>query len=142
MIASQLMHRDIVTIRPMESIRTAAEKMREKHADLVVVLEDDGRFRGLLTEKEVIMAAMSSSDAEQAAHDSARRKELIDFACDDGNRCNYFSEVATNLLMSSGDVEQAADDSARRKELIDFACDDGNRCNYFSEVAINLLMSG
>ena len=100
MIASRLMHRNIVTVRPMESIRAAAKKMREKHADMVVVLEDDGRFKGVLTEKEVIMADMNSGDAEQAADDSAKRKHLIDFACDDGNRCNYFSEVAIDLLMS------------------------------------------
>jgi predicted transcriptional regulator len=99
MMASQLMHRDIVTIKPMESILTVAKKMRQNHADMVVVLEDDGRVRGVLTEKEVIMAAMNSVDAEQTADDSAKRKHLIDFASDDGNRCNYFSEVATDLLM-------------------------------------------
>ncbi len=100
MIAGQLMHRDIVTIRPRESIRAAEKKMREKHADMVVVLEDDGRFKGVLTEKEVMMAAMSSGGARQASDCSAKRKDLIDFACDDGNRCNYFSEVAISLLMS------------------------------------------
>jgi signal-transduction protein with cAMP-binding, CBS, and nucleotidyltransferase domain len=100
MIANQLMHRDIVTIRPTASIRAAVKKMREKHADIVIVLEDDGRFKGVLTEKEVIMATMNLGNAGQAADDSAKRKDLIDFACDDGNRCNYFSEVAINLLMS------------------------------------------
>ena len=100
MIASQLMHRDIVTIRPTASIRTVAKKMKEKHADMVVVLEDDGRFKGVLTEKEVNIAAMDAGDVGQAADDSAKRKDLIDFARDDGNRCNYFSEVAINLLMS------------------------------------------
>jgi signal-transduction protein with cAMP-binding, CBS, and nucleotidyltransferase domain len=100
MISSQLMHRDIVTILPMESIQAAAKKMRDKHADVVVVLGDDGRFKGVLTEKEVIMAAMNSGDAELTADASATRKDLMDFACDDGNRCNYFSEVAINLLMS------------------------------------------
>lgn len=100
MIASQLMHRDIITIRPMETIRAVVKKMREKHADMVVVLEDDGRFQGVLTEKEVIMAAMNSGDAEQIADASAKKNDLIDFACDDGNRCNYFSEVAIDLLMS------------------------------------------
>ena len=100
MIAGQLMHRDIVTIRHRDSIRAAEKKMREKHADMVVVLEDDGRFKGVLTEKEVTMAAMNSGTARRAAEGSAKRKGLIDFACDDGNRCNYFSEVAISLLMS------------------------------------------
>jgi CBS domain-containing protein len=100
MIAGQLMHRDIVTIRRRESIRAVEKKMREKHADIVVVLEDDGRFKGVLTEEEVISAAMNSIDARQTADDRAKRKDLIDFVCDDGNRCNYFSEVAINLLMS------------------------------------------
>ncbi len=99
MIAGQLMHKDIVTIRPRQSIRAAEKKMREKHADMVVVLEDDGRFKGVMTEKEVIMAVMNPGDARQAADNSAKRKDLIDFACDDGNRCNYFSEVAISLLM-------------------------------------------
>jgi signal-transduction protein with cAMP-binding, CBS, and nucleotidyltransferase domain len=100
MIASQLMHRDIVTIRPTASIRAVAKKMKEKHADMVVVLEKGGRFKGVLTEKEVTMAAINLGDAKQAADDSAKRKDLIDFARDDGNRCNYFSEVAIDLLMS------------------------------------------
>jgi len=144
MISSQLMHRDIVTILPMESIQTAAKKMKDKHADVVVVLGDDGRFRGVLTEKEVIMAAMNSGDTELTADASATRKDLIDFACDDGNRCNYFSEVAKEVIMAatnSGFAEQVADYSPKREALIDFACDDGNRCNYFSEVAVDLLMS-
>jgi len=100
MIANQLMHRDIVTIRPTASILIAAQEMREKHADLVVVLEDDGRFKGVLTEQEVMMAAMSLGDTGWAANDSAKRKNSIDLSCDDGNRCNYFSEVAIDLLMS------------------------------------------
>ena len=142
MISSQLMHRDIVTIRPIESIRAAAKKMRDRHADMVVVLEDDGRFRGVLTEKEVIIAAMNSWDAEQAVDDSAKRKDLLDFAYDDGNRCNYFSEVAIDLLMNSCYAGQAVDDNAKPKDLLDFACDDEDRCNYFSKVAIDVLMSG
>ncbi len=100
MIASQLMHRDIVTIRPTASIRAAAKKMRKRHADLVVVLEDDGRFKGVLTEKEVMMAATSLGGAGLAAVDSAKQKDLIDLAYDDGHRCNYFSEVAIDMLMS------------------------------------------
>ncbi len=100
MISSQLLHRDIVTIRPTASIRTAAKKMREKQADMVVVLEDDGRFKGLLTEKEVNMAAMNLGSAGHEANASAKRKGPIDPARDDGNRCNYFSEVAIDLLMS------------------------------------------
>ena len=144
MIASQLMHKDIVTIKPMESIFTAAKKMRQNHADMVVVLGDDGRVRGVLTEKEVIMAAMNSGEMELAADASAKRKDLIDFACDDGNRCNYFSEVAKEVIMAatnSGFVEQVGDYSPKREVLLDLACDDGNRCNYFSEVAVDLLMS-
>ena len=100
MISSQLMHRDIVTILPMESIQTAAKKMRDKHADVVVVLGDDGSFKGLLTEKEVTMFATHFGFAEQVADDSPKQEALIDLACDDGNRCNYFSEVAVDLLMS------------------------------------------
>ncbi|HXX79951.1 MAG TPA: CBS domain-containing protein [Thermodesulfovibrionales bacterium] len=144
MISSQLMHRDIVTIRPMESIQTAARKMRDKHADVVVVLGDNGIFKGLLTEKEVIMAAMNSGDAEQVADYSPKREVLPDCAFDDGNRCNYFSEVAKEVIMAamnSGDAELRTNASATRKDLLDLACDDGNRCNYFSEVAVDLLMS-
>jgi signal-transduction protein with cAMP-binding, CBS, and nucleotidyltransferase domain len=100
MIASQLMHRDIVTIRPTASIRAAAKKMKKKHADMVVVLEDDGRFKGVLTEKEVSMATKNLGNVGQAANDSAKRKDVMDLSCDDGNRCNYFSEVAIDLLMS------------------------------------------
>lgn len=100
MIANQQMHRNFVTVQPMESIHAAAKKMRDCHADVVVVLEEDGRFKGVLTEKEVAMAAMNSVDTEQAADDSEKMKCLIDLACDDGNRCNYFSEVAIDILMN------------------------------------------
>jgi len=144
MISSQLMHRDIVTILHMESIQTAAKKMKDKHADVVVVLGEDGIFKGLLTEKEVTMAATNSGFAEQVADYSPKREVLLDLACDDGNICNYFSEVAKEVIMAatnSGFAEQVADYSPKREALIDFACDDGNRCNYFSEVAVDLLMS-
>lgn len=99
MIASQLMHRDIVTIQPMESIQAAAKKMRDKHADVVVVLGEDGRFKGLLTEEEVTMAATNSGFAEQVADDGPKQAPLIAVTCDDANRCNYFSEVTIDILM-------------------------------------------
>lgn len=85
MITQGQMHKGTVTIHRSDSIDKVARKMKEKHADVAVVVADNGKFRGVMTEKE-IQAAIRPSVKRHPAYD-------------DGNRCNYFSDVATSILM-------------------------------------------
>lgn len=98
MMVSQAMHRGVITVRPMESVHQAVKKMTENNADVVVVLEEDGRFKGVLTERDISMAVADSGVPEPAAGLELAREPLKDLAYDDGNRCCYFSDIMIERL--------------------------------------------
>ena len=79
MLVSQLMHKDFVTVRPNESVQEAARKMKEKHIGALLVVEDD-KFQGIVTEEEINAAAASDSGIA------------------DKDRCIYFSDVLIEHL--------------------------------------------
>ncbi|MBI5741820.1 MAG: CBS domain-containing protein [Nitrospirae bacterium] len=85
MLVSQLMHKDFITVRPNESVQEAARKMREKNIGALLVVEDD-KFQGILTEKEISAAAAADSGIADK---------------DKKDRCVYFSDVLIDELRTS-----------------------------------------
>ncbi len=76
MLVSEVMKKEVLKMKPTESVQEAAKKMRDSHAAVAVIVEKD-KVEGILTEGDLKMSP---------------------FAADDGNRCFYFSEVQTELL--------------------------------------------
>ena len=97
MLVSQIMQRDVLTMQPTESIQEAAKRMRERHVGVVIVLEED-KFQGILTERELTMAIAANSDSAGSApsDDVAKREPAVNA---DRNRCNYFSDVQVERLL-------------------------------------------
>lgn len=68
MNAGDLCTRDVVVVRPHETIVAAARRMRDRHVgDLVIVDDDDGRTVpiGILTDRDIVVEVVAK-DAEDA----------------------------------------------------------------------------
>lgn len=61
-----LMKTPVVSIGPEESLRRAAQVMREHGTGSVVVVEQGDRLAGILTERDVMHAVARLGDVEQA----------------------------------------------------------------------------
>jgi len=57
MIVSQLMSREVVTCRPQDSLRDAAEKMWNQDIGCLPVVDEEGHAVGMVTDRDICMAA-------------------------------------------------------------------------------------
>ena len=57
MKVSKLMHRDVVTCRTVDSLDCAAQLMWDHDVGCVPVLDENGRVAGMITDRDVCMAA-------------------------------------------------------------------------------------
>lgn len=97
MLVCQVMHGDIVCVRPDESTEEAARKMKAHKAGAAIVVED-GEPRGFLTEKDMNFAP-DSSDARTAFESEVEIRKPGPTDVDaDKDRCCYFNEVMVELL--------------------------------------------
>ncbi len=48
-----IMSRDVVTVRPDDSIRTAAERLHEHRIGALPVVDENGRLAGIITESDI-----------------------------------------------------------------------------------------
>ncbi|HYA87714.1 MAG TPA: CBS domain-containing protein [Nitrospirota bacterium] len=55
MLARQLMQKDLVTIQPSATVFDAAVKMKEHHVGSVLVVEEGGKLKGILTDRDIAM---------------------------------------------------------------------------------------
>lgn len=92
MQVSSIMQKDIVSVQPTDSVQKAAKKMRDSHVGMLLVLEE-GRVKGIVTDKEITKAMGGISDVEPMRADN-----IMNAGDDDGNRCCYFNEVQVELL--------------------------------------------
>ncbi len=84
MLVREIMQRDVLKMKPSESIQEAAKKMRENHAAVAVVVEED-EVKGIVTEWDLSIPNSAPS--------------LSALATNDGNRCSYFNRVQAELLL-------------------------------------------
>ncbi len=59
---------DVITIWPGASLRSAVERMTKRNVGALVVVDDDGKVVGMLSEREVVRALADS--AERALNES------------------------------------------------------------------------
>ncbi len=52
-----LMHTDVVTARPDEAVRVAAQRMVESHCGSLPVVDEQGLLVGIVTEHDIVRAA-------------------------------------------------------------------------------------
>jgi CBS domain-containing protein len=65
-----------VTESPQDSLRSAAERMwRQQTGSLIVV--DEGRLRGIITERDVLRAVALGADPDKATVDDAMTSEVF-----------------------------------------------------------------
>lgn len=60
MHAAQIMSRDVVTCGPDDSVRDAVRKMWDHDVGCVLVVDDEERLVGILTDRDVCIAAFTS----------------------------------------------------------------------------------
>jgi CBS domain-containing protein len=57
--------RDLVTVRPEDSVREVAKQMEARRAGCVVAVDDDGRPTGILTDRDIVLRVLRRGlDAE------------------------------------------------------------------------------
>lgn len=56
----------VVTVRPDQTLAEAAEAMTERNVGSAIVVEDDQQVRGILTERDVLLAVARHIDCEAA----------------------------------------------------------------------------
>ncbi len=65
MLARQLMQKDVITVLPSSTVHDAAVQMKEHHIGSVLIVEEDRKLRGILTDRDIVMTiAADSKDAK------------------------------------------------------------------------------
>lgn len=60
--AEDLMVRELVTVGPDDTVDTAARKMLEERVGSVLVVDSEGRLRGIVTERDLVFVVSESWD--------------------------------------------------------------------------------
>jgi CBS domain-containing protein len=71
-----LMHRELYAVRPDQSLRDASQLMSEHDVGSVVVL-DDGRLAGILTERDVLRAVAKSDNPGSATVGELMTRDVV-----------------------------------------------------------------
>ncbi len=61
MLTRQIMQKDLITILPSSTVYDAAVKMKEKHVGSVLVVEEDWKLKGILTDRDIVMMVATDS---------------------------------------------------------------------------------
>lgn len=61
MIVRQLMRKDLVTIPHTSSIQDAAKKMKEHNVGAVLVTDEGGKLKGILTDRDIAMVVAADA---------------------------------------------------------------------------------
>ena len=100
MNVQEIMTRPAVTCRPGDTLNTAAQIMWEQDCGAVPVVDDGGKLVGLVTDRDICMAALTRGSALSAipvAHAMAKQV----YACEVGD-----SVGAAELLMSDKQIRR------------------------------------
>lgn len=78
MRVSDLMTRDVASVQPRTSLHEAAELMRSRDCGAVPVLDDGGRAIGILTDRDIMIAALETNRplADMRASDAMTRPAI------------------------------------------------------------------
>ena len=59
MNVGRICKRQVVTVTPQQELVFAAERMREKHIGFLVVVEENGRPIGVLTDRDIVISVVA-----------------------------------------------------------------------------------
>ena len=76
--------RRIITIKPHESVRAAVEKLTENKIGALIVVANDGKLVGIVSERDIVHAAATSDDIfDQKVLDIMTRDVVVGLPQDD-----------------------------------------------------------
>lgn len=61
MIVRQFMQKELVTVLPKSSIHEAALKMKEHHVGSVLIVDESGKIKGIVTDRDVALSVAADS---------------------------------------------------------------------------------
>jgi CBS domain-containing protein len=69
--------RALVTITPDRSARDVADLMRDRHVGAVLVVEEDGRLVGIVTDRDLVVRALAAGSLPEARVRSLMSTNLV-----------------------------------------------------------------
>lgn len=99
---SRMTQRDVLTLKPGESIKTDAQNLRERKVGAPFDLGDE--IEEILSEREITMAVTANSPG--ARSETADAASIRRTTCTDNDRCNYFNDAAIDLLANGSTLKR------------------------------------
>jgi CBS domain-containing protein len=75
--ARELMSTDLVTIGPHATLGEAARELQRHRVGAALVLDDDGRFQGIITERDLLRSVAASRHPDQGRVESWMTADAI-----------------------------------------------------------------
>lgn len=70
MIINKLMQKELITCSPSSTVHDAAAMMKEHHVGTVLVVEDGGKLRGIVTDRDIALNIAADSKDPQKTYAS------------------------------------------------------------------------
>jgi CBS domain-containing protein len=77
-----LAHRHVISVRPSATLRQAAQAMTDAKVGMVVVLDDDEKLAGVLTERDILRTVAESTDPDAGPVSDAMTRDVVTVAPD------------------------------------------------------------
>lgn len=68
MLTRQIMHKELVTVLPSTPIHEAALKMKKQGVGTVLVVEDGGKLKGIVTDRDIAITVAADFKDPRATH--------------------------------------------------------------------------
>jgi CBS domain-containing protein len=77
-----LAHRHVISVRPSATLRQAAQAMTDAKVGMVLVLDDDEKLAGVLTERDILRTVAESTDPDAGPVSDAMTRDVVTVAPD------------------------------------------------------------
>jgi len=68
MLVKQLMRKELITISPSATIHDAASKMKEQNVGSILVVDEGGKLKGILTDRDIALYVAADSKDPRSVH--------------------------------------------------------------------------
>jgi CBS domain-containing protein len=72
-----LAHRHVISVRPSATLRQAAQAMTDAKVGMVLVLDDDEKLAGVLTERDILRTVAESTDPDVGPVSDAMTRDVV-----------------------------------------------------------------
>ena len=74
----EIMKRDVYSVFPETSVTEAARKMRDHHVGCLLVMEPNGKAKGILTDRDIVLEAVAfGADPDRVSAADVMHKGLV-----------------------------------------------------------------